>query len=336
MGSYRAGVYKDTTNVPYYQSFKDLRFNGPRVAQYWMGNNPELTDIWNVCTIQEGWATLPDGTNGVAAYFRSAYQDGIVDYTTQVKQSAGWYKPTTPAAVHDNIHYNQIGYNEIGREAARNALILMGKLDAPDVETTVEFVGWDGFTPASEVNASTAGHSATLVVPMVSPVWKSKEVTYTVTDGLRYEYYDLLADSSSVNGKLTAEGAQGSVLVDARALTSYCWTFDGSNLVNDTSDPYSENALTRLAGSVTDGKFSGMRYQTSYGIQLLRPTGWRWKIRSHSLYLWIQSRPISRRSFSGSLRTTKAAEASVSWLTGMATPSRRSRSYPVICPAELR
>ena len=43
VNSYRAGVYKDTTTVPYHQSFKDLQFNGPRVAQYWMGNNPELS-----------------------------------------------------------------------------------------------------------------------------------------------------------------------------------------------------------------------------------------------------------------------------------------------------
>ena len=56
-----------------------------------------------------------------------------MDYTTQVKQSASWYKPTTPAAVHDNIHYNQIGYNELGRESARNALIMLGELAVPDV-----------------------------------------------------------------------------------------------------------------------------------------------------------------------------------------------------------
>ena len=34
--------------------------------------------------------------------------------------------PITPAAVHDNIHYNQIGYNELGRESARNGLALRG------------------------------------------------------------------------------------------------------------------------------------------------------------------------------------------------------------------
>ena len=292
MGSYRAGVYKDTTNVPYYQSFMDLRFNGPRVAQYWMGNNPDLTDIWNVCTIQEGWATLPDGNDGVAEYFRSAYENGIVDYTTQVTQSASWYKPTTPAAVHDNIHYNQIGYNEIGREAARNALILLGEMEAPEVEAAVKFLTWDGFTPAEQIAASTAGTSGTLVVPMVFPVWKSKEITYITTADLRYEYYDLLAESVRSEGTVTAVGATGAVTVAPRALTSYRWTFDGKKLVNDTSNDCTENTLVLLAGSASGGTFSGIRYQASQDLQLLHNEAWcveiqiaDWKATSGSMLL---------------------------------------------------
>ncbi len=274
-GSYRAGVYKDTTSASYYQSFKDLRFNGPRVAQYWMGNNPALTDIWNVCTIQEDWATLPDGTDGVADYFRSAYENGKVDYPVQVAQSASWYTPTTPAAVHDNIHYNQIGYNELGRESARNALILLGETQAPKAEATVEFIGWDGFTPVAELTASITGNADTLVVPMVSPVWKSKEVTYDLSDGLTYSYYDLLTRDQKTKGTLTAIGAEGGVTVTGmRELTAYNWTFDGSNLVSSPGEDFTDNPLSLLGGKVENGIFNNARYGLKKSIRLFHDQTW--------------------------------------------------------------
>ena len=202
--SYRQGTYADSTTAKYHESFKDLRFTGPRVAQYWMGNNPELEDIWIVCNIGEDWVWMPNGTNAVTEYFQSHYPNGTVDYTTQVAQKGSWYTPTTPAAVHDSIHYNQIGYNEVGRESVRNALILLGEIEAPEAETTVEFLTWDGVTSAQEVTAWTEGTSDSLVVPVVSPIWKAKEVTYGVTDDLTYSYYDLLADSARTEGTLTA------------------------------------------------------------------------------------------------------------------------------------
>ena len=82
--SYRAGEYKDQNPYTYYQSFEQLTFNGPRVAQYWMCNNPDLEDIWMVCNIGEDWVWMPDGTNGVSTYFQNHYANGTVDYTTQV------------------------------------------------------------------------------------------------------------------------------------------------------------------------------------------------------------------------------------------------------------
>ena len=203
---YRDGVYSISNPYAYHESFVDLRFSGPRVAQYWMINNPELSDIWGVCDIGDNWVWMPDGTNGVTEYFQSHYENGTVDYTTQVKQSASWYTPTTPKAVHDSIHYNQIGYNEYGREAVRNALIMLGEMEAPDVETTVELLSWDGYTPVEQVTASTAGNSGTLVVPKVYPIWKSKDIAYELSEGLTWDYYDLLAADVQTEGTLTAGG----------------------------------------------------------------------------------------------------------------------------------
>ena len=210
---YREDIYSDTTEQKFYESFKDLQMTGPRVAQYWMCNNPELTDIWLVCNIGEDWVWMPDGTNGVSDYFNEHYPGGRVDYTTQVKQKDSWYTPTTPKDVHDSIHYNQIGYNEVGRESARNALIMLGEIEAPDVKTSVELLSWDGYNTVTNVSAKTSGDSTTLVVPKVYPVWKSKEVTYSLTDGLIWSYYDLLVSDDSISGTLSVDTFGQSVTV---------------------------------------------------------------------------------------------------------------------------
>ena len=218
---YRDGVQTATNSYAYHESFVDLRMNGPRVAQYWMINNPALSDIWGVCNIGDDWVWMPDGTNGVEAYFNAHYENGRVDYTTQVAQKESWYTPTTPKAVHDSIHYNQIGYNEIGRESVRNALILLGVLEAPEVEPAVEFVSWDGFTPVESINANTTPNSETLVVPVVSPIWKSKEVTYSLSDSLTWEYYDLLAVSDTQSGTLSSPYTNQTVTVSGHAWSAW-------------------------------------------------------------------------------------------------------------------
>ena len=247
---------------------------GPRVAQYWMCNNPALEDIVLVCNIGEDWVWMPDGTNGVSAYFDAHYPNGTVDYTPQVQQSASWYTPTTPNAVHDSIHYNQIGYNEVGRESVRNALIYLGINSDYEDKTTVKFVDWTGYKEVSAIEAATAASSGTLVVPIVSPVTRSKTVGYTLSEGLSYEYYDLMADAVNTQGQLCAIGTANGVMVTPRSLDSYTWNFNGTNLVSDPSEGDRNNSLTLLGGSITDGLFNGIRYTMSRSICLNHDSEW--------------------------------------------------------------
>jgi hypothetical protein len=208
---YRDGTYETANPYSYHASYQDLRFNGPRVAQYWMCNNPALQDIWMACNIGDDWVWMPDGTNGVSDYFEAHYPNGTVNYITQKSQKASWCTPKTPKDVHDSIHYNQIGYNEIGRESVRNMLVVLGEIEAPDVEMEVNLLTWDGFTKADKVTASTQGNNNTLIVPKVYPLWRTKEITYSLSDGLSWKYYDILAENSGVRGVLTVNGAVISV-----------------------------------------------------------------------------------------------------------------------------
>ena len=276
---YREGTYEVTTTAKYHESFKDLRMTGPRVAQYWMTNNPELEDIWLVCNIGEDWVTMPDGTNGVSSYFQKHYANGTVDYTPQVAQKTSWYTPTTPAAVHDSIHYNQIGYNEIGRESVRNTMVYLGINEPEETETTVEFVSWDGFSTISEMKAYKNPASGSLVVPMVSPVYKSKEVTYAFSEGLSYAYYDLLTESVLTTGALTASNGK-TLSIKEKALSSYHWNLVDDAFVSATIYGDTENPLTLKSGSIENGTFSSVYYLLEDSVVLKHDKQWviEWKI----------------------------------------------------------
>ena len=239
---YRKGNYEDASDS-FFMTYKELEFRGPRVAQIWMANNPELSDIHIVSTLAQNWVTMPDGTDGVAQYFQSAYKNGTVDYTTQVKQSASWYTPTTPTAVKDSIHYNQIGYNEIGRESARNSLYILGICSKPDVETTVTFLNWNGYELVDTIKSSGIGTSDTLVVPLVYPCYESKTVTYTLSDGLSWNYYDLL-DIGVDGGTLTASIGAQAVTVTGREYYSYRFELIDGKMVSVSNDTFRENLLT--------------------------------------------------------------------------------------------
>lgn len=206
---YRRGEYTDTATNSYYTSFPDLEMRGARVAQYYLCNTPG-NNINLVCNLGDSWVYMPDSSHGVKTYFESRYPNGRVNYPVQVQQDEKWYTPTTPEDVHDNIHYNQIGYNEIGFESARNAAYTHGRAAKPDVPVTVTFYDWTGYREVHNIKAVSEPKSETLIVPVVYPVYESKTVTYKLSDSelMSYDFYDLTVKSGIGEGlTLTSAGA---------------------------------------------------------------------------------------------------------------------------------
>ena len=199
---YRSNPYTDVALTPDYENFYALEMVGPRAAQFWMANNPELEDIYITCTIGDDWLTMPDGTNGVADYFVSHYEGGRVDYPTQTAQSEQWRTPTTSADVKDSIHYNQIGYNELGRECARNTMYILGYKEKTKIPK-VTYYDWTGYKTVEVMDAVTRPSRGPLVVPVVTPCYMSKDVTYNTSEQLSYNYYDLTGGACH-GGSLTA------------------------------------------------------------------------------------------------------------------------------------
>ncbi len=206
---YRRGKYTDVAASRFYTSFLDLEMRGQRVAQYYLCNTPG-NNVNLVCNIGDFWVYMPDSTNGVKAYFESRYPDGRVTYPIQVQQREDWYTPSTPEAVHDNIHYNQIGYNEIGFESAVNAAYTHGRAEKPDTPITVTFYDWTGYRQVDTIEAKNEARAATLIVPVVYPVYESKSVNYKLSDSdvMNYAFYDLTFDIGYGEGlTLTSVGA---------------------------------------------------------------------------------------------------------------------------------
>ena len=239
---YRTGKYEDDS-PDFFMTWKELELRGPRVAQIWMANNPELNDIHIVSTLAQDWVSMPDGTDGVTAYFQAAYNDGIIDYPTQRSQSSAWYQPTTPAAVKDSIHYNQVGYNEIGRESARNTLYILGILQKPELTTTVTFLNWTGYQEISCIQSASVAGSNTLVVPLVYPCYESKSVIYSLSDGLVWDFYDLM-DQNGDGGVVSVSVSDASVAVTGREYHSYRFEYVDGKLLSIDNDMFLENILT--------------------------------------------------------------------------------------------
>ena len=279
---YRNGIDADETDESFCCSFLDLEMSGPRVAQYWLVNNPDYPEINLVCNIGDKWVTMPDGTDGVSEYFNKHYKNGRVDYPVQEPQPEEWYTPTTPFEVHDNMHYNQIGYNEVGFETARNTAILRSRMKKPSgIRTEVTFYDWTGYREISSIESSNWADSRTVVVPVVYPVYESKSVTYKLSDNLNWELYDLTADYKSKGGTVESVGAYKNKKVSVTGSAAikegeaaYYFESDGDTLATKADSNYQNNTLKILKGTVTNNKHKGVIYQLDKNINLKKGNSW--------------------------------------------------------------
>lgn len=278
------GLYVSGDNKGW-RTYEELEMRGQRVAQLWLGANPAYPDINVVCNIADGWYTMPEntelpiGTLSVKDYFAKHYAGGVIDYPTQTEQSASWRTPDGPEDVRctatdgaGRLHYNQLGYNEMGREAVRNTMILLGYAQNPAVATKVKFYDWTGYREVESITAATEGQSSTLVVPVVAPIYRAKDVTYTFGGNLNYNYYDLIADAKAIEGTLKAIGANtASVSVVGRELGEYRWDFaDGKFESTGTV----ENIPHYKSGSVQNGAFNNILYTLDDPVVLQQDENW--------------------------------------------------------------
>jgi len=171
----------------------DLYMTGPRKAQYYMCNSSKdkFKDIYLASHIAEDWVT----DAGVDIYFKTRYgnEENYARFNSMKKQDVKM--PSQVIDVHQTVHYTQLGYNELGRDAALNICYALGYAKAPESETYVKLVGEDGYT--SITSSVDAPYNDTSVTVKIFPAYKAKTLKVMHTEGVTLSRWNVKLQSKN-------------------------------------------------------------------------------------------------------------------------------------------
>jgi len=283
-----------------YWTYHDLEMNGVRTAQYYMANSNEAAfkDVHMVCNITDQLVYWDDAKtqSTVKEFFESRYPNGF-DYKIQ---SGTISLPTKPEDVRggdgdgdgdpdSGIHNNQIGYNEMGREAARNAVYRMYPELAPQEEVTIKLYAWDGVTDLAGKTDTEPLTEYQSVVPVVYPLYRSKDLVlsgdmlhdYSSLKGTDTDYTYYAIDGCQ-DGTVTATVGDVSVTYKLRPSgenKTFRWELVNGQLVAVSGDGLTVNALKLLTGTNSGGALTGASFRMTESVVLRHDQPWQveWK-----------------------------------------------------------
>lgn len=150
-------------------SKEDIAMTGPRIAQYLLAIDQSEPDVYMVSNVNEQWIS----DRGVKAYFTAAYRGGKLTYPLRQNTTLRGL-PSTVAAVHSDVHYAQVAHNENGITAAK---CMYNIIKGSSGTVAAKWVDETGSTMVSHTNQL---GDEVIAVPVVSPLYLSKEVRYTM------------------------------------------------------------------------------------------------------------------------------------------------------------
>lgn len=173
-----------------YNEMSDYRMNGPRVSQYYMGNEKSekwAEDVYLVSNITDIFKT----DDAVAAYYTEKYG---TSENYKADNGVSFEMPMTVDEVHPDIHYAQAGYNEIGRDAAYNLLRQIGVIKVEDTSADgIRLIGADGFEIDAEAGLTIPTYGYATIVPDVYPRYMAVDVTVEYSDNIiRDDHYNFI------------------------------------------------------------------------------------------------------------------------------------------------
>ncbi len=170
-------------NHPYPDN--DFLLTGPRQAQYYLSVTPEYEDIFLASQVEEFWS----GDEAVQDYFTAKYgtaEQFAQAYPTLDEQLR---MPSTEYEVHEGFHYTQLGYNEIGLDAAENLCLQLGctaqarETDASLIWVTAE----DGLENIDGQPLYVEEGACAPIAIKVFPSYLAKEAQITCSENVTYD-----------------------------------------------------------------------------------------------------------------------------------------------------
>ena len=202
--------------------------------------------------------TLMEGLNGSIETVCARYGVKVVDLYTTL---------TDPAHIGDGrLHPNKLGMDVIS-EAVKTAII--GNTNY-QVTTHTAKLALDGVTADYGTDKILVDGTG-FTVKLTAPAGDTLSVTVTMGG-------EDITDAVYTNGTVSIEAVNGDVVITAQTVHTpkdYRWEFNGTDLACVSGD----NALTKKAGTTTEGVFSSTRYALAAPVVLNHDQPWvvEWK-----------------------------------------------------------
>lgn len=181
------GLIIPRASIFYPNESQDYALCGARMAQYYLPLSGEWPDIYMASSLSDTWT----GNESVKSYFLNKYGDAD-SFNAAFPTGSRLDLPAKLTDVHKTIHYTQIGYNEIGADAAYNiccALDLCRK-ESQRV-TSVTFLTQDGKKARNGETVQVPAEKRQPLAVRVEPAYLTKTVKVELSDNLDYAFTGL-------------------------------------------------------------------------------------------------------------------------------------------------
>lgn len=188
----------------------DFVLTGPRSAQFYLTTGERYAKIMMASNVAENWSS----DTSVKEYFAGKYGTDLDYNAAYPKADSAVKMPAAIRDVHRGFHYTQLGYNEIGLDAADNIISrVFGKKNGKGAPEKVELVMEDGLT---DISGRTTEIPIDKYVPFavkVFPASMQNDIEIKCSENVIYDSKGLMitgdGTENSVNGSIevTVNGA---------------------------------------------------------------------------------------------------------------------------------
>lgn len=181
---------------------KDLVLTGPRSSQFYMTMKEGDSKILLASNVAENWSD----DKSVKKYFTEKYGNDKTFNKAYPKENTNVKMPERVKDVHGGFHFSQLGYNEIGFDAADSIWSAVAKEKKTDKSLKwLELVTDDGITDRS---GETITITADRYVPFAAkafPASMQKEIEITCSDNVEFNSNGLMIKSDGAKGEVTGQ-----------------------------------------------------------------------------------------------------------------------------------